>query len=157
MKIDRFIGPKKTPEQRLFFSLGLTTRAIPPERIILRNEARNNDGTEEETTKITIAKINSIIQDSITIEDVDIAHRLKRSPNVRKDIIIRFKLCMTRNRLLRQSKLLRAKGVLVREDLTPVNREVLMSVKRKMSDKLNMSCPRTGSSPTKTQESLFIA
>ncbi|KAH3871984.1 hypothetical protein DPMN_035199, partial [Dreissena polymorpha] len=35
MKIDRFIGPTKTPEQRIFFSLGLTTRAIPPERIIL--------------------------------------------------------------------------------------------------------------------------
>ncbi|KAH3859880.1 hypothetical protein DPMN_102705 [Dreissena polymorpha] len=43
---------------------------------------------------------------------------------------------MTRNRVLRQSKLLRAKGVFVREDITPLNYEVFMSVKRKMSDEV---------------------
>ncbi|KAH3715146.1 hypothetical protein DPMN_057852 [Dreissena polymorpha] len=98
----------------------------------------------EETTKISIAKINSITKESLTLEDVDIAHRLRRSPNGKKDIILRFKSRMTRNRVLRQSKLLRAKGVFVREDLTPLNHEVFMSVKRKMSDEVKSVWSRNG-------------
>ncbi|KAH3787149.1 hypothetical protein DPMN_165269 [Dreissena polymorpha] len=42
----------------------------------------------EETTKISIAKINSITKETITMEDVDIAHRLKRSPNGKKDMCL---------------------------------------------------------------------
>ncbi|KAH3691676.1 hypothetical protein DPMN_191713 [Dreissena polymorpha] len=97
-----------------------------------------------ESAEISIAKINSITKKSLTLEDVDIAHRLKRSPNGKKDIILRFKSRMTRNRVLRQSKLLRAKGVYVRENLTPLNHEVFMSVKRKMSDEVKSVWSRNG-------------
>ncbi|KAH3718982.1 hypothetical protein DPMN_061810 [Dreissena polymorpha] len=98
----------------------------------------------EETTKISIAKITSITKESLPMEDVDIAHRLKRSPNGKKDIILRFKSRMTRNGVLRQSKLLCAEGVFVREDLTPLNHEVFMSVKRKMSDEVKSVWSRNG-------------
>ncbi|KAH3874886.1 hypothetical protein DPMN_038141 [Dreissena polymorpha] len=100
--------------------------------------------TAEETTKIIVAKINSIANENLTTEDIDIAHRLKKGPAGKKDIIARFKSRMTRNRILRQGKVLRSQNLFVREDLTPLNLEVFMSVKRKMKDEVKSVWSRNG-------------
>ncbi|KAH3719029.1 hypothetical protein DPMN_061857 [Dreissena polymorpha] len=56
---------------------------------------------------------------------------------------------MTRNRVLRQSKLLCAKGVFECEDLTTLNHGVFMSVKRKMSDEIKSVWSRNGANSYK--------
>ncbi|KAH3709260.1 hypothetical protein DPMN_068722 [Dreissena polymorpha] len=91
-------------------------------------ENESNFETAEETTKLIVTKINSIANENLTAEDIDIAHRLKKGPSGKKDIIARFKSRMTRNRILRQGKVISYQNIFVREDLTPLNLEVFMSV-----------------------------
>ncbi|KAH3855586.1 hypothetical protein DPMN_098155 [Dreissena polymorpha] len=87
-----------------------------------------NFETAEETTKLIVAKINSIANENLTAEDIDIAHRLKKGPSGKKDIIARFKSRITRNRILRQGKVLRSQNIFVSEDLTPLNLEVFNDI-----------------------------
>ncbi|KAH3795306.1 hypothetical protein DPMN_148856 [Dreissena polymorpha] len=71
-----------------------------------------------------------------------IAHRLKKGPGGKKDIIVRFQSRLLRNSVLKQGRVFRQSGIFVREDLTPLNLEVFMSVKRKMSDKVYSALTR---------------
>ncbi|KAH3882949.1 hypothetical protein DPMN_006896 [Dreissena polymorpha] len=100
--------------------------------------------TAEETTKYMVETLNTKLGCRIDTSDIDIAHRLKKGPDGKKDIIVRFQSRLLRNSVLKQGRVLRQSGIFVREDLTPLNLEVFMSVKRKMSDEVSSVWTRNG-------------
>ena len=86
----------------------------------------------------------SCIQRSLSINNVIYNHRLKKGPEGKKDIIVRFQSRLLRNNVLREGRTLRKSGIFTREDLTPLNLEVFMSVKRKMTDEVSSVWTRNG-------------
>ncbi|KAH3697047.1 hypothetical protein DPMN_084532 [Dreissena polymorpha] len=51
---------------------------------------------------------------------------------------------LLRNTVLREGRTLRQSGIFIREELTPLNLEVYMSVKRKMTDEVSSVWTRNG-------------
>jgi len=51
-------------------------------------------------------------------------------------MIIKFSPRMTKNEIMSNRKMLRNAGVFVRDDLTPLNNHLFMSVKKKMPDEV---------------------
>lgn len=100
--------------------------------------------TAEETTKYMVKTLNTKLGFQIATNEIDIAHRLKKGPEGKKDIIVRFQSRLLRNNVLREGRTLRKSGIFTREDLTPLNLEVFMSVKRKMTDEVSSVWTRNG-------------
>ncbi|KAH3796705.1 hypothetical protein DPMN_150274 [Dreissena polymorpha] len=93
--------------------------------------------TAEETTKYMVKTLNTKLGFQIATNEIDIVHRLKKGPEGMKDIIVRFQSRLLRNTVLREGRFLRQSGIFIREDLTPLNLEVFISVQRKMTDEIS--------------------
>ncbi|KAH3736964.1 hypothetical protein DPMN_043540 [Dreissena polymorpha] len=84
-----------------------------------------------------VKTLNTKLGFQIATNEIDIAHRLKKGPEGKKDIIVRFQSRLLRNTVFREVRIFRQSGIFIREDLTPLNLEVFMSVKRKMTDEVS--------------------
>ena len=92
--------------------------------------------TAPDTAKVVVDSFNHLLALDLSPEEIDIAHRLKRGKVGEKDIIIKFTSRLTKNEIMSKRKMLRNAGVFLRDDLTPLNNQVFMSVKKKMPDEV---------------------
>ena len=99
------------------------------------------DDNEKEGYEDTIQQVITEPKDkaniTITTDDIDIAHRLRRfEVSKRRQIIVKFVKRTTKITVLRARKLLREHKLYVNEDLTSLNQEVFNSVRTKLLDEV---------------------
>ena len=100
--------------------------------------SRNNllHETARDTTNVVIKNLNHCLAMDLDETDIDIAHRLKRGKKGEKDIIVRLQSRLVKNDIMKHRKALRNAGIYLRDDLSPLNQEIFMSVKRKKQDEV---------------------
>lgn len=90
-----------------------------------------------ETAKETAVKVIQLIKEKkiyeLTMDQIDIAHRLPNKKNTNHDITVKFVSRNVKDCIMRNRKLLKGSGIFI-NDLTRTNFHVLMCVKRKMKD-----------------------
>jgi len=101
--------------------------------------------TAPDTAKVVVDSFNHFLALDLDPADIDIAHRLKRGKPGEKDVIIKFTSRLTKNEIMSKRKMLRNAGVFLRDDLTPLNNQVFMSVKKKMPDEVKSVWWQNGS------------
>jgi len=87
-------------------------------------------------------KSNNVID--ISLYDIEYAYRLPNRKRARRDSIVRFVSGYTKEEIIRTRRNLKGSGVFINDDLTPLNLEVLMSVKKKMPDEVRDAWTRNG-------------
>lgn len=100
--------------------------------------------TAEQTTDIVIKTLNDKMGLQLRKEDIDVAHRTKRFVNGSQEAIVRLQSRMVKESILRNRKSLKGSNIFINEDLTQLNQQVFMSVKRKMPDEVNSVFTRNG-------------
>ncbi|KAH3880540.1 hypothetical protein DPMN_004456 [Dreissena polymorpha] len=94
----------------------------------------NEPATETATKVINFFKEKKIAE--ISMNDFDIVHRIPNRESKNRDIIFKFVSRFTKDKIIRNRKLLKNSNVYVNEDLTKINLQVLMCVKKKMMDEV---------------------
>ncbi|KAH3811677.1 hypothetical protein DPMN_140089 [Dreissena polymorpha] len=87
---------------------------------------------------------NSKLVCLITTIEIDIANCLKKGLEEKNDNIVLFQTRLLRNTVLTQGRVLRKTGIFIREGFKPLNLEVFMSIKRKMTDEVSSVWTRNG-------------
>ena len=82
---------------------------------------------------------------SLSLSDIDIAHRLPNTHNKNRDIIVRFVSRLVRDEVMSQRRKLKNTGVFINEDLTRINHHVLMCIKKKINDEVQDAWTVNGS------------
>lgn len=100
--------------------------------------------TADETTDNVIKMLHGTMNINLRREDIDVAHRMKTFNHGRQETIVKLQSRLTKDRILRNRKQLKGTGIFINEDLTQLNQQVLMSVKRKMPDEVNSVFSRNG-------------
>ena len=67
----------------------------------------------------------------LTIQDIDIAHRLPNKTGTNRKVIVKFVSRYVKTKVMKNKRKLSSTGVYINDDLTKINQEVLMSVKQK--------------------------
>lgn len=106
--------------------------------------SKNAFETADETTDIVIKMLHDTMNINLRREDIDVAHRMKNFNRGSQEAIVKLQSRLTKDRILRNRKQLKGTGIFINEDLTQLNQQVLMSVKRKMPDEVNSVFSRNG-------------
>lgn len=93
----------------------------------------DKDGeTAEDTLKSVVTLMEDKLNLTVDEEDIDIAHRLgKYNGSKSRQVIVRFVHRYTKQKVLRNAKLLKGSRMYIMEDLTRLNQEVLASLRLK--------------------------
>lgn len=100
--------------------------------------------TAEETTNIVVKTLNEKMSLKLRREDIDVAHRMKKFVGGSQEAIVRLQSRMVKETILRNRRSLRGSDIYINEDLTQLNQQVFMSVKRKMPDEVSSVFTRNG-------------
>lgn len=100
--------------------------------------------TADQTTDTVIKTLNEKMKLKLRKEDVDIAHRLRKVVGGNQEVIVKLQSRLVKETILNNRKLLKDTGIYINEDLTKMNQEVLMSVKKKRPDTVNNAFSRNG-------------
>lgn len=68
--------------------------------------------------------------------NIDIAHRIGKKKNGKRQIIVRFQSRMIRDKIMKYKKLMKGTGIFISEDLTRLNNYVLACVREKSPDEV---------------------
>ncbi|XP_052814252.1 uncharacterized protein LOC128241369 [Mya arenaria] len=109
-----------------------------PETNDKANPERPEETTQKLVKKLTERNIN------VTFDDIDIAHRLRKTTDGKRDVIVRFKSRMKRDLVMRSKRSLRGTGIFIFDDLTKLNHDVFMSVRLKMKDEVDQAWVSNG-------------
>ena len=96
----------------------------------------NKRESARETANIVVDMLKSSNVIDISLYDIEYAYRLPNRKRAKRDIIVRFVSGYTKEEIMKTRRNLKGSGVFINEDLTPLNLEVLMSVKKKMPDEV---------------------
>lgn len=114
-------------------------------RISGLEEDRGKDyETAEETSEKVIHLLKTSLDVDVKMTDIDIAHRLKKTQNENRDVIVKFNSRMLKLQLLRKKKMLKGSGKFINEDLTPLNQLVFTCVRKKTPDEVERAWTRNG-------------
>lgn len=100
--------------------------------------------TAEETTNIVVKTLNEKMNIGLRTEDIDLAHRTKKFTAGSQEAIVRLQSRLVKENILRNRRKLKGTGIYINEDLTYLNQQVMMSVKRKMPDEVGNVFTRNG-------------
>lgn len=106
--------------------------------------SRNNFEPAEETTYNVMKTLKDKMDIEVRREDIDIAHRIKQNAGQNTDILVRFQSRLVKDNVLMKRRTLKGTGIYINEDLTKLNQQVFMSIKRKMPDEVNAVFTRNG-------------
>lgn len=100
--------------------------------------------TADQTTEKVLSALNKQLPGlGLTKEDIDMCHRIGRKGRKPRQIIIKFKSRLVKERVMRRKKQL-PKPVYVTDDLTKLNYNVLMCVRKKQPDDIAYGWSRNG-------------
>jgi len=99
-------------------------------------EDKNTTETAEKTAEIVVNTLKDKMNDlQLNVNDIDISHRMGRKQvDYKRPIIVRFLQRTKRDTLMRRRKDLKETGVFINEDLSRMNKMVLNSAKRQLSE-----------------------
>lgn len=98
----------------------------------------------DETTETVIKTLNEKMGLTLRTEDVDVAHRLHKSVRGSQEAIVRLQSRLVKDKILRNRRTLKGTNIFINEDLTQLNQNVLMSVKRKKPQEVRSVFTRNG-------------
>jgi hypothetical protein len=100
--------------------------------------------TPEQTTNRVIETLNKQLPGlGITKQDIDMCHRLGKKGIKPRQIIVKFTSRLVKERLMQRKKQLK-KPIFISDDLTALNFNVLMCVKKKQPDDIDYGWARNG-------------
>lgn len=106
------------------------------------------DNTKGETALETAKKVVQLMRDKdicdLSINDIDIAHRLPNKANENRQVIVKLISRNTKHDIMKNKSKLKGTGIYLNEDLTSINFEVLMSVKKKMKEEVKDAWTQNG-------------
>jgi hypothetical protein len=101
----------------------------------IRIQGVPDDDTKEtslQTTEKVLKICNEKLKVNVTINDIDIAHRLgKWKENKNRPVIVKFVRRQQKNDLMKNTKVLKGTGIFINHDLTWTNQQVLSSLRIK--------------------------
>ena len=102
--------------------------------------------TAEETIEVVVKKLNTTMRNlDLRYEDIDIAHRLgKKKKDIHRQIIVKFNSRLKRDEILRQRRILKGTDIFIKEDITPLNQEVLACMRKKQPDEVDQAWSKGG-------------
>ena len=107
------------------------------------------ESNRKETSFETACKVVDLIRSknmcNIHVHDIDIAHRLPQKINNCRVVIVKLHSRYAKDMILRNAKNLKGTGIFVNEDLTRKNQHVLMCMKKKSPDDVQIAWSRNGS------------
>ena len=110
-----------------------------------------DDDNKKENALQTANKVINLLNEkevcTLTLKDFDMAHRLpnKEDKAVKnRKVIVKFVSRYVKEQVMRNKRKLAGTGVFINEDLTHLNQEVLMSVKKKMKEEVKEAWSHNG-------------
>lgn len=98
----------------------------------------------EETTNVVIRTLNEKLNMNLGKADIDVAHRMKAVRNGSQEAIVKLQSRLVKESILRNRKALKGTGIFINEDLTQLNQQVFMSVKKKLPGEVSSVFSRNG-------------
>ncbi len=98
----------------------------------------------EETTNVVIRTLNEKLNMNLSKADIDVAHRMKAFRNGSQEAIVKLQSRLVKESILRTRKALKGTGIFINEDLTQLNQQVFMSVKKKLPGEVSSVFSRNG-------------
>lgn len=103
--------------------------------------------TAEQTCAEVCKQLNAKIKItgfSLTPQHIDIAHRLGKLKDGKRQIIVRFQSRMIRDKIMAHKKLLKGSGIFITDDLTQLNNHVLSCFRYKCPDEVESAWSHNG-------------